>query len=122
LVAAEAVLCAFRACPVEILRCRLSVHFTDDSVSMTLAAQSNPDAFEGVADSISRDLIGGYVRQLRGVLLAPTGAGVLTVTAPCAPLQRPADGCPAPSPSEPPATSERKFFRAPHRTHSRLAS
>jgi uncharacterized membrane protein YhiD involved in acid resistance len=94
LVAADALLCAFRNADHCPLVCRLIVRFEDDSVTMTLVADDQPDAFAGTPDGVSRDLIGGYVRQLRGVLEVHPDSGRLSVTAPCAPLG------PAPSHAE----------------------
>ena len=105
LVAAEALLCAFRGSRNDPLRCLLQVRFVGGTVSMSLAVTNAPDAFAGSPQSISRDLIGGYVRQLRGVLEAPAGGGSLAVTAPCAPMSRASDEPAADEPARPAAST-----------------
>jgi two-component sensor histidine kinase len=122
LVAADALICAFRNSGGHPMTCRLMLQFADDSVTMTLAVEDEPDAFARTPDGVSRDLIGGYVRQLRGVLDIPAGAGRLTVVAPCAPIGQEQVDAPAPAPADIGQAQGSKFFRLLHRTHSRLAS
>lgn len=122
LVAADALLCAFRNAPGPALTCRLIVRFAADTVTMTLSVDDEPDAMAATPDGVSRDLIGGYVRQLRGVLEAPVGGGRLTVTAPCALVSPAAEVCPQQPESDVVPGPAPKFFRFGHRTHSRLAS
>jgi two-component sensor histidine kinase len=123
LIAAEAILCAFRACPdANPLTCRLAVSFNPDGVEMTLSVPGEPDAFECGPDQISRGLIDGYVRQMRGRLRAEPGSAELTVSAPCGPA----------APEQPlqqdePETGRNeaqdpKFFRVLDRTHGGVAS
>jgi hypothetical protein len=121
LVAAEAVICAFRGSTANPLVCRLTVRFIDDTVRMELSVVGEPNAFLCTPDGVSRDLIGGYVRQLRGSLEAPPGGGALSVVAPCAPLRRPPEDAP-PAAVDIGQTQDFKFFRLLHRTHNRLAS
>jgi hypothetical protein len=122
LVAADALICAYRSAPSPALTCRLIVRFTADTVTMTLSVDNEPDAMAATPGGVSRDLIGGYVRQLRGVLEAPIGGGRLTVTAPCAAVAQAPEVSPPLTEPNAAALQRPKFFRLPHRTHSRLAS
>jgi hypothetical protein len=123
LIAAEAILCAFRACPgANPLICNMAVRFNPDGVEMRLSVPDWPRAFDCGPEQISRSLIDGYVRQMRGRLLAEAGSGELTVSAPC-----------GPAPSEQPQREDRpeaggdaaqdpNFFRVLDRTHGHVAS
>ncbi len=118
LAAAEAVLCAFRASDEASVTCRLTLSFEDECVRLTLNATGAPEAFTACPDRVSRDLIDGYVRQLRGRLRADPGSGELCIFAPLATQLPP-----------PPAVVERaggaqgmKFFRVFDRTHGGVAS
>jgi two-component sensor histidine kinase len=122
LVAAEAVICAFRGSTANPLVCRLTVRFTDDTVRMELSVEGEPDAFACTPDGVSRDLIGGYVRQLRGSLEVRPGGGALSVAASCTPLGQPPDEAPRSAAVDVGQTQAPKFFRLLHRTHNRLAS
>jgi two-component sensor histidine kinase len=114
LAAAEAMICAFRAAAPHTLHGRLTVRRQEDGVSLTLTVQDQPDAFADAADRVSRNLINGYVRQLRGRLQADPGSGSLSLFAPMS-LQ---DAGPEASN----ATQSPKFFRILDRTHSGVAS
>jgi hypothetical protein len=114
-IAAEAMICAFRGTQANPLLCTLSVRFGGGRVELMLAAPTEPTAFSAKPESMSRDLIDGYVRQVKGVLMAPDGGGTLSVSAPCRLL----DASVADAASEAEAT---KFFHLSDRTHGRLAS
>ena len=114
-VAAEALICALRGDLPDPLLCHLTVAFTDDEVEMTMVAQGEPNAYACAPQMVSRDLIDGYVRQMKGRLTAQEGSGSLSVTAPC------------PLPGGRPQADARddqdtKFFPVTDRTHGRLAS
>jgi two-component sensor histidine kinase len=122
LAAAEALLCAFRTsgdgCDEEALVCRLTVDFEDECVRLILQAPGAPDAFTAHPDRVSRDLIDGYVRQLRGRLRADPGSGELCIFAPVA-THLPA----APAVDEAPGGAQGlKFFRVFDRTPGGVAS
>ena len=123
LIAAEAILCAFRACPdANPLTCLLAVSFNPDGVEMNLSVPGEANAFDCGPEQISRNLIDGYVRQMRGLLTVEEGSDELTVSAPCGPAQ-----------SEQPAPQDHReagdnaaqgpnFFRVLDRTHGHVAS
>ena len=124
LIAAEAILCAFRTTSdANPLTCRLTVSFNTDGVEMKLATPGEPVAFDCGPDVISRGLIDGYVRQMRGRLQADPGSGELLVSAPCGPA-------PEEQPSRQPPQAETggdkaqdpNFFRVLDRTHGHVAS
>jgi hypothetical protein len=118
LAAAEAVLCAFRASDEGVVTCRLTVGFEDECVRLTLSAMGAPDAFTACHDRVSRDLIDGYVRQLRGRLRADPGSGELCIFAPVN-TQLP----PPPAIVQPASAAQgMKFFRVFDRTQGGLAS
>jgi hypothetical protein len=89
------------------LEAKLVVSFEDAATRLVVAA---PGAFADADDRVSRDLIEGYVRQLRGRLAAEPDSGTLTIVAPVsrAPVNEPS-----------PDTDGRglKFFRVLNRTH-----
>ena len=99
--------------------CDLKVRFSPDGVDMTLSVPGEPDAFFCGPEQISRDLIDGYVRQMRGRLSIPVRGGELTVSAPCAP-----PSTVAADPAAEPATGAQspQFFRLLDRTHGGVAS
>jgi two-component sensor histidine kinase len=118
LAAAEAVLCAFRASDEGVVTCRLTVSFEDECVRLTLSTAGAPDAFTACPDRVSRDLIDGYVRQLRGRLRADAGSGELCIFAPLI-AQLP----PPPAVAHPASGAQgMKFFRVLDRTQGGLAS
>jgi signal transduction histidine kinase len=118
LAAAEGVLCAFRASDDASITCRMTVAFEDECVRLTLSAPGAPDAFSACPDRVSRDLIDGYVRQLRGRLRADPGSGEMCIFAPVAAQ------LPPPPVVNAPASSAQglKFFRVFDRTQGGLAS
>jgi len=123
LIAAEAILCAFRASSdTNPLTCLLTVSFNPDGVELNLSVPGEPNAFDCGPDQISRGLIDGYVRQMRGRLQAEAGSGGLLVSAPCGPPRvqqqpRRPDGETGKDVSQDP-----KFFRVLDRTHGDVAS
>jgi hypothetical protein len=123
LIGAEAIICAFRASQTNPLLCHLTVGFGSETVDLKLTVVGEPDAFSCGPDQISRDLIDGYVRQVRGRLHTPSGGAELSVSAPC-PAPRPehlaVDQEGTPTRGDP--TQAPKFFRLLDRTHSDLAS
>ena len=121
LIAADALICAFRASGAGPLSCRLSVRLADDAVIMPLSTPGEPDAFPGRSDRIALDLIEGYVRQLRGEMRAEAGAGLLSVRAPLASARSPAPATDGDAPAATPAHGL-QFFRMSDRTHGGLAS
>jgi hypothetical protein len=123
LIAAEAILCAFRACPdANPLTCHMAVSFNPDGVEMKLSVPGQPGAFDCGPEHISRGLIDGYVRQMRGRLRAEPGAGELSVSAPCG-AARTGHGPRANDPeSGGDVAQDPKFFRVLDRTHDTVAS
>ena len=102
----------------DTLLCRLTVGFEDDCVRLILRTPEAPDAFTASPDRVSRDLIDGYVRQLRGRLRADPGSGELCIFAPVTSRFPPAR-----DPGEPPAGAQGlKFFRVFDRTPGGVAS
>ncbi len=123
LIAAEALICAYRASDDGPLACRLMVRFEGDGVTLTLTAPDEPDAFCNMPDRVPRDLIDGYVRQLRGRLVAEPGSGALSVQAPLAAGRQRSTAAPAaPAPAPAGATQGLKFFRNLDRTHGDVTS
>ncbi len=119
MIAAEALVCAFRSTRSNPLACHLKLTFNVDGVEMTLTVADEPDAFICGPDQISRDLIDGYIRQMRGRLNVLEGTGQLTVSAPCHLPRHEAEQAPADAPS---STQTPKFFRVLDRTHRSVAS
>jgi two-component sensor histidine kinase len=119
MIAAEALICAYRSTKSNPLACHLRLAFNLDGVEMTLTVADEPHAFVCGPDQISRDLIGGYVRQMRGRLSVPEGLGQLTVAAPC---HQPRHGDADPAPDAGDAPQAPKFFRVLDRTHRNVAS
>jgi two-component sensor histidine kinase len=111
-IAAEAVVCALRGSQSNPVLCHLIVSFSADKVEMALTVQNEPDAFANSPDQVCLDLIGGYVRQLKGRIM--TGDGALSVSAP--------RGWPGPAQRHATDAQEKKFFRILDRTQGRLAS
>jgi uncharacterized membrane protein YhiD involved in acid resistance len=122
LIAAEAILCAFRASDANPLTCRLTVSFNPDEVEMKLAVPGEPDAFTCAPDVISRDLIDGYVRQMRGRLRAEAGSGELLVSAPCGPAQSERHARQGDDEAGGDTAQDTKLFRVLDRTHGGVAS
>jgi two-component sensor histidine kinase len=118
LAAAEALLCAFRASNDDPMVCRLEVQFEGECVRMTLHTPDAPDGFTAFPDRVSRDLLDGYVRQLRGELSANPGAGQLCILAPLSIRFPP--GTDANEPAS--CTQGLKFFRVFDRTPGGVAS
>jgi two-component sensor histidine kinase len=83
LISSEAVMQAFRRHPPDTpLLCRLHVDGNDpERVEMSVTVENEPSAFEG-RDGISRSLIEGYVRQIRGKLTIGVRPACLMVEAP----------------------------------------
>jgi signal transduction histidine kinase len=120
LIAAEAILCAFRASSgANPLTCLLTVSFNLDDVELKLSVPGEPNAFDCGPDQISRGLIDGYVRQMRGRLRAEAGSAELLVSAPCGPPreQQQPDGEMGRD-----VAQDTKFFRVLDRTHGDVAS
>jgi hypothetical protein len=113
-IAAEAVICGFRGSHSKPLICRISVRFVADRVDLSLTAPYEPDAFAGSSELVSRDLIDGYTRQMKGTLFVDPGAGALAMSAPC-PL-------PTSVRAEGSGQHDTKLFRDFDRTHGPLAS
>lgn len=116
MVAVEALLCAYRSTsgPLKFV---ITVRSEGDTVVLRLAAPGHPDAFsEG--ELVSRDLIDGYVRQMRGRLECEPGAALMTVRAPISLLHVAA----APAPEAPRSAQGMRFFRVFDRTPDELAS
>jgi len=113
-IAAEAMICGFRGSQSTPLVCVLVVRFVMDSVELSLTILDEPYAFATSPDRVSRDLIDGYIRQMRGKLVVEVGAGVLALSAPC----------PLPSSGEPMGSGQHdtKLFGVLDRTHGPLVS
>jgi hypothetical protein len=128
LIAAEAILCAYRvSSETNPLTCRLTVSFNPDGVEMKLEVPGEPDAFECGPEVVSRGLIDGYVRQMRGRLSAEAGSGELMISAPCAPAREEDEPPRLPSPPSDAENGQNKaqdpnFFRVLDRTHGHVAS
>ncbi len=82
LIAAEAILCAFRARADGSLLCNLTLGPDPDGVRMTLVTPNDPTAFHVAPGRVCHDLIGGYVRQAHGRLICEPGCGLLAIVAP----------------------------------------
>jgi hypothetical protein len=120
LVAAEALICAFRSSGPERLNCNFKVCGQPQGVQLAVLAVGHPEAFAQA--SVSRDLIGGYVRQLRGTLEAAPGTGVLTILAPW-PAGFDRSGMTDSAYNLSPGAGEGlKFFRILDRTHGPVVS
>jgi signal transduction histidine kinase len=118
LVAAEALICAFRSTDQDPLACRLSLGFTPEGLRLTLTCPEVGDGFVDCPDRVSRDLIDGYVRQLRGRLDYPSGGGSLSIVVPpSAPQPQPIPAA-AEAPDSPASQTAQglKFFRLFDRT------
>jgi two-component sensor histidine kinase len=116
MVAVEALLCAFRS-STGPMQFTLTVRQEPDGVMLRLAAPGHPDIFVN-GERVSRDLIDGYVRQLRGRLEVAKGSATLVVRAPLSLMLAPAittDDAAAP-------TQGLRFFRVLDRTHGSVAS
>jgi uncharacterized SAM-binding protein YcdF (DUF218 family) len=123
LIAAEAILCAFRACPdANPLTCLMAVSFNPDGVEMKLSVPGQPGAFHCGPEQISRSLIDGYVRQMRGRLTAEAGTGELAISAPCGPAGT--EHAPRSDDHESggDVAQDPNFFRVSDRTHDGVAS
>ncbi len=83
LIAAEAVLQAFRHPSPTSLEMLITVKTDSLQATLTVTALGEPHAFDPAPRSISGSLIDGYVRQVRGVVRREGGEdGTLTVQAP----------------------------------------
>ena len=122
LIAAEALICAYRASDNRPLACSLAVRFEGDGVTLTLTAPNEPDVFCGLPDRLPRDLIDGYVRQLRGRLVAEPGSGAFSVQAPLEAGRQRSTAASGQAPAPSGATQGLKFFRNLDRTHSHVTS
>ncbi len=115
LLAAEALLCAWHASSGP-LAFRILLRFDGDVLVVTF--DPGVDLGQTPGTQVCRDLILGYVRQLRGRLEPFNDSGRMMLRAPV-PGRQPAaanDAAPGPSAQGP------KFFRILDRTHSEVAS
>jgi hypothetical protein len=116
LVAAEALLHACHATsgPVTF---RIVLRFDDSSAVMQLSPALD-DACASPGAGVCRDLIQGYLRQLRARLEPASDGGALRLRAPLPGPQPPAANDAAPAPSG----QDTKFFRVLDRTERDVAS
>jgi two-component sensor histidine kinase len=84
LIATEALMQAYRRATVDPLVCRFQVSTgSDGDVLLVLSVQDDPHAFARDA-GVSKTLLQGYLRQIRGAISIGEQADVLTVRAPLA--------------------------------------